>query len=144
MSFFHRERLERHFSQGMKFAMVGGTAAALEMVTITILVSKLQINEAWAGGLSLIPSVTFVFLMNKHFTFKSREVRTGKQLVRFVSVYGFAILMNYVLYSVFLHALDIDYRLAKMTAIAIIALWNYTMSHMFIFKRGEVDPAVGI
>ncbi len=38
MGFFHRERLERHFSQGMKFAVVGGSAAILELVTVTILV----------------------------------------------------------------------------------------------------------
>lgn len=144
MGFFHRDRLERHFSQGMKFAVVGGSAAALEMVTITLLVNVLLVSETWAGGLSLIPSVTFVFLMNKHFTFKAREVHTGRQLLRFATVYGFAILMNYVLYSVFLHALQVDYRIAKAMAIGIIAIWNYMMSHMFIFKRGDVDPAVGI
>ncbi len=88
--------------------------------------------------------MTFVFLMNKHFTFRAREAKSGRQVGRFVVVYGFAIMMNYVLYSVFLHGLTVDYRFAKALAIGLIAVWNYLMSHAFIFKRGEVDPAVGI
>lgn len=135
MGIFHRERIERHLSQGTKFAVVGGTAAMIEMITVTMLVEVIGVNEAWAGGLSLIPSVTFVFLMNKYFTFKAREAKSGRQVMRFMVVYGFAIMMNYVLYSLFLHGLEVDYRFAKAMAIGIIAAWNYTMSHAFIFKR---------
>ena len=144
MTFFHRSRLQRHFSQGMKFAVVGGTAAMLELVTVTILVEVLLVNETWAGAFSLIPSVTFVFLANKHFTFGAGKTKDRKEVVRFVAVYGFAIAMNYILYSFFLHGLDVDYRIAKALAIAIIAAWNYLMSHLFIFKKRGLDPTVGI
>jgi putative flippase GtrA len=144
MSFFHPARIRRHASQGIRFFVVGGSAALLELVTVTILVEVLRVPEAYAGGLSIIPSVTFVFFANKHFTFKAGESRDCTEVVRFAMVYVLAILMNFALYSFFLHLFDLEYRIAKASAIAVVACWNYCMSHVFIFKGKRFDPDIGL
>lgn len=143
MRFLHRARLRRHASQGMKFILVGGTAAMIELLAVTYLVEVLNVQEKLAGGLSLIPSVLFVFLANKYFTFAAGRSRDPREVPRFIVVYGFAIAMNYLLYYAFVH-MQFDYRVAKALAIAIIAVWNYLMSHSFIFKKAAPDRAVGI
>jgi putative flippase GtrA len=141
---FHHPIFRRHFSQGVKFVIVGGTAALIELVTVTLLVEALFINEQLAGALSLIPSVTFVYFTNKHFTFRAGKSRDPSEAKRFIAVYAAAIALNYILYSMFLNGFGFDYRLSKALAIGIIACWNYAWSHAFVFKRKHPDPAIGI
>ena len=51
-------------------------------------------------------------------------------------VYGVAIVLN-VLLSNALYWWGLHYFLAKIVAIGVIAVWNYSLSHGFIFKKKD-------
>lgn len=66
----------------------------------------------------------------------------GNQALKFALVYGVALVMN-VLISNLLIAFGIDYRIAKIVAVAIGAVWNYALSHGFIFKKkDDIDVVI--
>lgn len=134
--------VRRHFFQGMKFAMVGALGATIDLSSLTFFVEVLEIHPGIAFTPSTFLAVLFVFLANKHFTFQNFERRYGSQAMKFAMVYGAAICLNIGLSNLLLF-LGLHYFLSKVLAIGTIAVWNYTLSHWFIFRKSapvEVPP----
>ncbi len=152
-----RSRFHRHLRQGFKFAVSGVVGAALEFSIIYLLVGRLHltpiISYVFSGG---IPAV-FVFLFNRHVTFRASEGSSSRQSRRFIIVYTLTFFLNYILsssgYLLGMHyvlplpmataygttPLAIAYG-AKVLAIGITAFVNYTFSHAFIFRDERVPP----
>lgn len=100
---------------------------------------------------AFIPAV-FVFFFNKYVTFRSTG-RTSRQTKRFLMVYVVAFCANYALSSFFysfgssmltgqvIGGVELtDPRvayLAKALAIGITAVFNYVLSHSFIFRAEQ-------
>lgn len=145
--------VRKHAPQFMKFAVCGLVGMTLDLSTVALLIHF----AGFSGYAATIPSslvgASFVFVANKFFTFRDHESHVGGQILKFAVVYGVAIFLNVVLSWGFLW-LILTYVvgdhlhleatiLAKISAIAVVALWNYTLSHGFIFRKGgEVDVAI--
>ena len=148
-------RVRLHVRQMSRFILCGLLGAVMEFTLIYVLVGRFLITPVVAyiftGG---IPSV-FVFLFNRHVTFGAAGGSTQKQTKRFIAVYIMTFTLNYFLstslYLFGLHvvlpllqddaltSLHITYA-AKVIAIAVTAVLNYSFSHFFIFK-GDVSSA---
>ena len=131
----------KHFSQLWRFAVCGGTGAVIDLSTTTVLVEYAQLQPQYAYVPSSLLAVLFVFLANKYFTFRNHESRVGGQALKFAFVYGTAIAFN-LLSSWVLLWVGFHYLLAKIASIGIGAIWNYSMSHGFVFRKGEKVDAV--
>ena len=127
-----------HLSQGLKFAMAGGLGACIDLGSLTLFVEYFALPSRLAVIPSTLLAVSAVFLINKHFTFHNREHRYGRQILRFAFVYGVAICSNIGI-SALLITLGVHYLPSKIAAIGLGALWNYGMSHGYVFKK-KVDP----
>ncbi|MDO8648461.1 MAG: GtrA family protein [Candidatus Peregrinibacteria bacterium] len=139
---FKSEFIRRHLKQGMKFAIAGGAGSIIDLSTLTLFVELFNMPKWLAGIPSTLLAVIVVFLLNKHFTFQDREKNYAHQAFKFALVYGAAILFNILCYNFFLW-LQIHYILSKVLAIGIGAVWNYSLSHGFVFKKREqVDTVV--
>ncbi len=150
-----RSRLRRHFKQATKFILCGLIGAAIEFSILYVLVGRMHVSPViayiFSGG---IPSL-FVFFFNRNVTFRVSDQNTRKQSRRFILVYSFTFVLSYVLSSSFylfgahvvlplaiaqtygVSKLDITYG-AKVLAIGVTAVVNYTFSHLFIFKKEPV------
>ena len=145
-------RVRLHLQQVVKFIMCGLLGAVIEFSILYVLVGQYTVTPViayiFSGG---IPSI-FVFFFNRSVTFGAQTGSTQKQTGRFVMVYTFTFFLNYLLasalYLLGVHIvlplplvqsygvtpLDMTY-LAKVIAIAITAVINYSFSHFFIFKH---------
>ncbi len=154
-----RSHLRRHFKQGFRFAVCGVIGAAIEFFVLYVLVSRLALTPViayiFSGG---IPAV-FVFLFNRHVTFRVSDGSSKRQSKRFILVYVSTFALNYCLSSSFyllglhvllplpiaqtyaLTSLSVAYG-AKVMAIAVTAVVNYSFSHLFIFKREPMPLSV--
>ena len=126
--------LRSHFSQGIRFVLVGGIGSTIDLGTLRLMVAYGGFSEHIAQVISTLLAVTFVFLANKFFTFKSRKSEVAGEAVRFAFVYGIAIVVNIATTSLLIWS-GIHYLLAKMMAIGIGVIWNYLMSHYFVFRH---------
>jgi putative flippase GtrA len=134
--------LRRHFSQLWRFGICGGAGFALDLGSLTLFVEWLGVDPRIAVILSSIVGGTFVFFANKFFTFKNREHKTGRQAFKFLMVYGVSFLSNIAIANAVIW-LGGHYILAKIVAVGIGAVWNYALSHGFVFKKKEqVDVVV--
>jgi len=138
----NHQRIRTHASQLWKFVICGGIGFTLDLLSLALFVEQLNINENIALILSSFVGATFVFIANKFFTFRNREKSYGSQALKFFIVYGVSIMANAAVSNVLLW-FGLHYLLAKIIAVGIGALWNYALSHGFIFKKKEqVDVAI--
>ncbi len=130
--FLNHPTVQTHAPQVMKFIMAGGMGSIIDLATLMLLTRVLRV-PAEAGFLfSSIVGATFVFVVNKMFTFRHSGA-WAPQLLKHYIVYGPAIIGNFFLSNVlFLFIPDIT---AKVIAIGAIAVWNYLMSHHYVFRR---------
>jgi putative flippase GtrA len=142
-----------HATQGMKFITCGLIGATIEFSILKLLIGHYGISPFIVYIPSALIPAVFVFFFNKYITFRSIG-RTASQTKRFLMVYVVAFCANYALssflYSVgsilflgdeYLGVILTDARvayLAKALAIGVTAVFNYALSHMFIF-RSESD-----
>lgn len=135
----HHPRIKKHIQQSWKFAVTGGTGAVVDLGTLTLLVERFDVSEYIAPVFSTFLAITVVFIGNKFFTFRNRSKAYGNQLLKFGLVYGIAIASNLCITWVLIH-LGVHYFLARCIAIGIGMVWNYSMSHAFVFKKTEQPP----
>lgn len=125
--------VKTHGPQLVKFGLTGGAGSILDMGTLAILTRALGVPAEAAFLFSALVGATFVFFVNKHFTFKHRGSAFLPQLLKHYTVYGPAIIANFLLSNaLFLILPDIA---SKFIAIGVIAVWNYLMSHHYVFRK---------
>lgn len=131
--FLNHPTVKTHGPQLLKFGLTGGAGSILDMGTLALLTRVLDVPAEAAFLFSALVGATFVFFVNKYFTFKHRGASFLPQLLRHYTVYGPAIIANFLLSNVlFLVLPDLA---AKFIAIGVIAVWNYLLSHHYVFKR---------
>jgi len=151
---FTHNTVRKHASQIWRFAVAGGTGSIIDLGTLTLLVKYAGVSPNIAFIISTLLAVTVVFVINKYFTFGNKEKNVMHQALKFALVYGVAIVVNIAMSSFFFWVgskyltgtIDEVYvaLIAKALAIGIGAVWNYTLSHGFVFKKNEdVDVVVG-
>jgi putative flippase GtrA len=131
--FLNHPTVRTHGPQLLKFGLTGGAGSILDLGTLTLLTRVLSVPAEVAFLLSAFVGATFVFFVNKHFTFSHRASAFLPQLLKHYTVYGPAIIANFLLSNaLFLVMPDLA---AKFIAIGVIAVWNYLMSHHYVFKK---------
>jgi putative flippase GtrA len=139
---FNNPRIRTHASQLWRFIICGGMGFTLDLSSAALFVEVGDVDPRIAVIFSSLVGGTFVFFANKFFTFKNREKKTGQQLFKFLIVYGVSFLSNIAIANALIW-LDVHYLLAKVVAVGIGAVWNYALSHGFVFKKKEdVDVVV--
>ena len=139
--FLSHPLLRKHLSQGLRFALCGVVGSSIDLATLTLLVEFFKMNPNISFALSSLFAVIFVFLANKYFTFQNHEGRCAHQAFKFAMVYGTAIIFNITISSLFLRV-GFYYVLSKIIAIGVVAVWNYSLSHGFVFRTKENMDAV--
>lgn len=140
-------RFQRHWSQVWRFALSGGIGATIDLGSLAFFIRVLGMDSRLAAIPSTLLAVLFVFLANKFFTFRNRSRNYSGQLLKFVLVYGVAIVLNIGMTTFFIWLGErlFDSLLstvqialgAKSLAIGIGAVFNYIFSHRFIFKKTD-------
>lgn len=129
-------RLRRHVQQGWKFALTGGMAACVDLGSLTVLVEYFHLSPYIAPVFATVLAVMVVFFGNKFFTFRERSTAYGSQMLKFALVYGTAISFNLGVTLLLIHA-GVHYLVARSIAIGIGMVWNYSMSHRFVFRTSQ-------
>jgi len=135
--------------QFVKFCLVGATSTAIDVGTFAFLRS-VGFPRLLAQTSSFSLAVTNGFLWNRRWTFRIRDpARLHRQYVSFfaVNVVGF-LLNTTILYLVatLLESHGVPVRRAeifgKLTAVPIVAFWNFTASRFWAFGAPKARPEV--
>ena len=117
----------------MKFCLVGFSGMLVDFGATWLCKEKFKWNKYVSNSIGFVLAATNNYIWNRWWTFQSDNanipIEYGKFLV--ISVIGLG-LNNLVIYL--LHEkLKWNFYLAKLVAVGVVTVWNFTMNYRFTF-----------
>ena len=118
----------------IKYIIVGFSSFIIEYGLFVILFKVIEINELVANTLAISAAFLFNFLMNRLWSFKSRE-KIGKQFV----LYSLLFVFNMMISNLFIWAsgiyLGISPVISKVLIMGLIVTWNFVIYRKIIYRK---------
>jgi putative flippase GtrA len=127
--------LERHASQGAKFAGVGALNTAVDFAVFLLLQGIGGVALA-ANFAAFLVANGASYVLNSGFTFRESgesAALSASRYVRFLSVHIASLAISSAFIALFASA--IGPFAAKVCAAVVTLLWNYAASAVFVFRR---------
>ena len=118
--------------QAIKYLMVGGSSAVIELVLFQLISVVFVIPLAAANVTAVVVSTVFNFLVNRNVTFKSTS-NPLRSLVLYLLLFALNTTFSTVVISL-LAAQGVYPLVAKVCTMACIVLWNFVLYKKIIFK----------
>jgi putative flippase GtrA len=115
----------------VRFGLVGGVATGLQYLLLIVLVREAGLWPTVASGVGFAISAVVNYLLNYHFTFRSRRPH-GPALARFMTLAVVGLAINSVLMQVLLGA-GWYYLVAQLGATTVVFLWNFVGNSVWTF-----------
>lgn len=113
--------------------MVGLSGMVIDFGATYLLKEHLKFHKYMANGVGFSLAATNNFYWNKVWTFQDTHVAITQQYLSFVIVSLIGLGIN----TLMLWGLDkttrLHFYLAKVVAIMVVVLWNFTMNYLFTF-----------
>lgn len=129
----------------IKFAIVGGFGAVLDVTVLNVLVLVFGVDKFYANIISVSCAIVSNFTWNRLWTFpESREHAVHSQLGKFGLVNLIGLVINQIVFIttdnfIFLPLLPahqtIAYNLAKGCAIGVVLFWNFGINRIWTYRH---------
>ncbi|PJA71463.1 hypothetical protein CO153_01300 [Candidatus Pacearchaeota archaeon CG_4_9_14_3_um_filter_30_11] len=124
------------FKKFIFFCLVGGIGVIIETFSFNILlISGLIFSKSKV--IALFISITFVFFTNRRLTFLAHDLKITPQILKFLLVYSFAILVNFLislLVKFYLGGGILESNLASFVGIVCALPISFFGSNFWVFK----------
>lgn len=117
-------------SQLFYFIAIGASSALVHLITVLNLVRLLELNPLIANIFAFFLAFNISYLGHKYLTFS----KLGKQklsLPHFFFVATSAGIMNEALYGVLLHYTEINYLIALILVLGLVAIYSFLLSRFW-------------
>jgi putative flippase GtrA len=121
----------------VRFLFVGGLNTVVGYGSYSLFLF-LGLHYFWATTLSTALGILNSYFWNKYFTFRTPR-RSGRELVRFLSVYAVSYLMNLGILKLMVDIWHWNGYLAGAVALLLITLISYFGHNFFSFKKKQAD-----
>jgi putative flippase GtrA len=115
----------------LRFGLMGAVATGIQYVILVVLVHE-GVWPAVASAIGFVVSAFGNYLLNYHFTFRSRQSH-GPAATKFVMLAGGGLVINFVLMHVLVGA-GWYYLLAQVLVTAVVFLWNFVGNSLWTFR----------
>ncbi len=138
--------------QLVKFTLIGLLAVSVDLLCYFILLNTLPEklfqavgNEAFSKSISFMCGMTVTYFLNKFWTWKKKD-RSHKRMVKFVVLYGIALLINVGTNSALLYILHqyrnfvdlpFKYLIAFVGASGLSASFSFMGQKFWVFKTSD-------
>ena len=124
----------------INYLIVGGLTTLISLVVYYICVHTfLNPNNGFelqvANIISWIAGVSFAYVTNRIFVFKSKEKNILKECTNFVGSRIITLLLDMFIMFLFVTVFKIDDLIAKIISQIVVIVGNYIISKLFVFKK---------
>ncbi len=123
-----------------RYSIAGGIAAVADLVIVWTLVEYAHLHPFLAGAVSLFFGIAINFTISRFWSFKSKGPLV-KEFITFVTVAAVGTAINYVTFVAGIALLHLWYMAARVIAIVVAWVWNYTLNRRITFKQYTYFPA---
>ena len=128
--FFEHER----FGEPMRYLLIGGTCAVLDLFLLFIFVNYFHIWYLYSATASFIIVSMLGYLGQKYFSFRNYKNNHGKQLPIFFIIASVGLLLNASFMFLFVSLMNLWYILASIITKFIVLIWNFFANKNITFK----------
>jgi putative flippase GtrA len=123
----------------VRYLVVGGSTFILDFAILYTLHGVLNLNLAGSTSVAYWISIMYNFVLNRYWTFDSRE---KESLKRHITIYFGLLVANYLFTVTFVSIVGehINYVYAKALAVIIQMTWTYYVYKKFIFVKQPASP----
>lgn len=122
-------------SKFVRFCIVGLSGMIVDYSLTYFGKEKLKINKYVANGIGFVCAATTNFFLNKFWTFHDSN---PDELIQYSKYLGIALIglgINTLVIYLLVNKKDMNFYLAKLIAIAVAILWNFTANYNFTFLQ---------
>lgn len=120
-----------------RFGVVGVLGSAAYVLSMVFLVEVAALPVLWAACLAFALVVAQNYVLHYGWTFNSDQAH-GIALPKFAMMSAVGLALNSVIMFTGVTLGGFDYRWVQPVAIAIVVLWNYLASVLWVFKRAAL------
>ncbi|MEU9325190.1 GtrA family protein [Streptomyces canus] len=118
--------------QLLRYALIGGSGVALDLVVFLLLHNLTGMNEQLANALSTTLGIANNFVLNARFTFQRRD-RLVVRFLRFYAVGLTGIALTNLLFLAFTDGLGIDANLVKAGSLPLVLALQFVLNRKWSF-----------
>jgi putative flippase GtrA len=118
----------------LKFCIVGASGMAVDFGTTWLLKEKARINRYIANSCGFILAATTNYLLNRFWTFQSENGHIVTEYLTFILISVVGLAINNLVVYIISDRLKMNFYLAKLFAVCIVTLWNFTMNYLITFR----------
>ena len=131
--------LYKKYDEIIKYLIFGVLTTIISLFTYYLLVATIlspnnKLELQIANIISWIISVTFAYITNKKYVFKSTNKPIIKEISEFYTGRLFSLLVDMILMYIFVSIINLNDKLIKLIIQIIIIILNYIISKLIIFK----------
>lgn len=120
--------------QFIKFFIIGLSTVVLDLSFVIFLKEKVGLRPVFAVAVSQIFIIVYGFLMNKYWSFKSKQIPL-KQFSRFVILAFLNYCSSIVLMYIFYDLMALNYKLIRLCTIALLSMINFVCYKHWVYKE---------
>lgn len=122
------------FAKFIKFGIVGFSGFIIDFGTTYLLKEKARIQKYVANACGFILAATSNYLLNRYWTFHSKDPDMVLQFGRFFIVSLIGLGFNTLILWTLVSKLRMHFYLSKLAAILLVMVWNFYINLAFTFS----------
>lgn len=124
----------------INYLIVGGLTTVVSLVSyyicvLTVLNPKDAMELQIANIISWICAVTFAYVTNRKFVFKSKSQDIKREVISFTSARIVTLIMDMVIMWLMVTLIHFNDKIAKLVVQVVVTIGNYLLSKLFVFKK---------
>ena len=132
--------LYKKYSEIINYLIVGVLTTLVSIVIYAVFTKLFHVNYMISNIISWICSVSFAYITNKKFVFKSKCDSNKKLLIEIYQFFKyriFSLVIDVFLMYLFVEVFNIDDMISKVIVQFIVIVLNYVFSKLFVFNKNE-------
>lgn len=132
--------LYKKYEEIVNYLIVGGLTTVVSLASyyicvLTILNPKDALELQIANIISWICAVTFAYVTNRKFVFKSKSKDIKREVISFTSARIVTLIMDMVIMWLMVTLMHFNDKIAKLVVQVVVTIGNYLLSKLFVFKK---------
>lgn len=124
----------------VNYLIVGGLTTVVSLASyyicvLTVLNPKDALELQIANIISWICAVTFAYVTNRKFVFKSKSKDIKREVISFTSARIVTLIMDMVIMWLMVTLMHFNDKIAKLVVQVVVTIGNYLLSKLFVFKK---------
>ncbi len=134
--------LYEKYREIISYLIVGGLTTIVSLgsyyvCVLTFLNPSSPVQLQIANVISWIAAVTFAYITNRKFVFKSHNTAIIKEAGAFFLSRVSTLLMDMAIMFVMVTLININDKIAKLVVQVVVTIANYILSKLLVFQRGK-------